>query len=133
MAMNDLTLVSMLKTRMHWQQTRQKLLAENVANANTPRFTPKDLKEPSPAELARPSAGGLGMVQTSPLHLAAIASESSPDQRNAPRFETRPSGNAVNLEEEMLKASENQAGYQLATSLYQKSLAMLRTAAGAKG
>jgi flagellar basal-body rod protein FlgB len=133
MAMNDLTLVSMLKTRMHWQQTRQKLLAENVANANTPRFAPKDLKEPSMAELARPTGGGLGMAQTSPLHLAVMASEASLDQRNAPRFETRPSGNAVSLEEEMLKASENQAGYQLATSLYQKSLAMLRIAAGAKG
>jgi flagellar basal-body rod protein FlgB len=32
----------------------------------------------------------------------------------------------------MVKAAENQADYQLATSLYQKSLAMLRTAAGAK-
>jgi flagellar basal-body rod protein FlgB len=133
MAMTDLTLVSMLKTRMHWQQTRQKLLAENVANANTPRFVPKDLKELSPAELVRPTGGGLGMAQTSPLHLAAMASENSLDQRNAARFETRPSGNAVNLEDEMLKASDNQAGYQLATSLYQKSLAMLRTAAGAKG
>jgi flagellar basal-body rod protein FlgB len=133
MAMTDLTLVSMLKTRMHWQQTRQKLLAENVANANTPRFVPKDLKELSPAELVRPTGGGLAMAQTSPLHLAAMASEKSLDQRNAARFETRPSGNAVNLEDEMLKASDNQAGYQLATSLYQKSLAMLRTAAGAKG
>jgi len=133
MAMSDLTLVSMLKTRMHWQQTRQKLLAENVANANTPRFVPKDLKELSPAELARPTGGGLAMAKTSPLHLAAIASENPLDQRNAARFETRPSGNAVNLEDEMLKASDNQAGYQLATSLYQKSLAMLRTAAGAKG
>ena len=128
--MTDLTLVSMLKTRMHWQQTRQKLLAENVANANTPRFVPKDLKELSPAELVRPTGGGLAMAQTSPLHLAAMASENSLDQRNAARFETRPSGNAVNLEDEMLKVSQNQSDYQLAASLYQKSLQMLRTAVG---
>ena len=29
-------LISMLKTRMHWHQTRQKLLAENVSNAPAP-------------------------------------------------------------------------------------------------
>ena len=52
------------------------------------------------------------------------------DPRNARRFETTPSGNAVNLEDEMLKAAQNQSDYALAASLYQKSLQMLRTAVG---
>ena len=33
----------------------------------------------------------------------------------------------------MIKVAENQSQYQLAASLYQKSLAMLRSAAGARG
>jgi flagellar basal-body rod protein FlgB len=41
-----------------------------------------------------------------------------------------PSGNAVSLEDEMLKAGDNQAAYQLAASLYQKSLLTLRIAVG---
>ncbi len=49
------------------------------------------------------------------------------------RFETRPSGNAVNVEDEMLKSASNQSEYQLATSLYQKSLSMLRTAVSGRG
>ena len=45
MAVTDLPLVAMLKTRLHWHQTRQKLLAENVANADTPGFKPKELEK----------------------------------------------------------------------------------------
>ena len=36
----------------------------------------------------------------------------------------------MSLEEEMLKVSQNQSDFQLAASLYQKSLQMLRIAAG---
>jgi flagellar basal-body rod protein FlgB len=130
--MNDLPLVSTLKQRMHWQQTRQKLIAENVANTDTPGFVPKDLKEPPRQGVGAAGGISLTMTQTSPLHLTAAGSTMSEQGVAAERFETRPSGNGVNLEAEMLKASENQADYQLAASLYQKSLAMLRTAAGAK-
>jgi flagellar basal-body rod protein FlgB len=128
---SDLPLVAMLKTRMHWHQTRQKLLAENVSNADTPRFTPKDLREPAFAPSGRPVDAALTMARTSASHLAASGGgRPSEDARAANRFETTPSGNAVNLEDEMLKVSQNQADFQLATSLYQKSLQMLRIAAG---
>ena len=128
--MNDISLISTLKARMHWQQTRQKLIAENVANADTPGFQPRDLKDATGG-----GRGGLSltMTQTSPHHLTGTGlGASSEDVGSAQRYETQPSGNGVNLESEMVKAAENQANYQLATSLYQKSLAMLRTAAGAK-
>ena len=52
MAVTDLPLVAMLKTRLHWHQTRQKLLTENVANADTPGFKPKELKAPGFARRA---------------------------------------------------------------------------------
>jgi flagellar basal-body rod protein FlgB len=45
-------------------------------------------------------------------------------------FQTRPAGNAVNLEDEMLKASANQMDYAAVTSLYSKSLHFLKTAIG---
>ena len=127
MTITDLPLVSMLKSRMQWQQARQQVLAENVANASTPGFKPKELAEPS-----GPGTGSLQIDRTSPLHLAAGGSGGVSDATPSARFETRPSGNGVNLEDEMLKLSANQSDYQLATTLYQKSLAMLRTAAGAK-
>jgi flagellar basal-body rod protein FlgB len=45
-------------------------------------------------------------------------------------FQTRPAGNAVSLEEEMLKVSANQMDYAAATSLYTKSLHLLKMAIG---
>jgi flagellar basal-body rod protein FlgB len=131
-AVTDLPLVSMLKTRMHWHQTRQKLLAENVSNADTPGFKPKDLKEPVFTPGGRPVGGALGIERTSTGHLAGEGAEFGEDPMNARRFETTPSGNAVSLEDEMLKVSQNQSDFQLAASLYQKSLQMLRIAAGKK-
>ena len=38
MAISDIPIFSMLRTRMQWHQERQRVLAENVANADTPRF-----------------------------------------------------------------------------------------------
>jgi flagellar basal-body rod protein FlgB len=125
MAVTDLPIVSALRTRLHWHQTRQKVLAENVANANTPGFQPRDLRAISPAQ--GPGAG-LPVARTSPVHLASAGAPVGPEAAKAARYETRPSGNAVSLEDEMLKVADNQSDYQLAASLYQKSLAMLRTA-----
>ncbi len=130
MAGSDLPLLSMLKTRMHWHQTRQKLLAENVSNADTPRFQPRDLKEPSFGPGGRPAGGSTAVERTSPMHLAGTQGRAGEDPRAAARFEVRPSGNAVNLEDEMLKVAQNQADYQMAASLYQKSMGMLRIAIG---
>lgn len=132
MAITDLPLVSMLRTSLAWHQARQKVLAENVANADTPGFQPKDLVMPA-APGAAAAASSLQVERTNPLHLASASFEAGPQTKAAGRFETRPSGNAVNLEDEMMKVAQNQSDYQLAASLYEKSLAMLRTAVGGKG
>lgn len=128
MAITDLSVVSSLRAKLQWHQARQKVLSENVANATTPRFKPHDLVAPS-AAATRP----VSLERTDPLHLSSTGSTSDAASRDARRFETRPSGNAVNLEDEMLKVAENQSDYQLAASLYQKSLALLRSAAGVRG
>jgi flagellar basal-body rod protein FlgB len=120
----------MLKTRMHWHQTRQKLLAENVANADTPGFQPKDLKVPAFTRNGAVTGAGLVVERTDANHMAGDTARSGEDPRFARRFEITPSGNAVSLEDEMLKVAQNQSDYQLAASLYQKSLQMLRTAVG---
>lgn len=133
MSISDLPVFAALKTRMQWHQSRQKLLAENVVNADMPGFKPKDLRQPDFAAAMHGTAGGGGltMTVTSPGHISGLDGGSGgADSRNAWRFETTGSGNAVNLEEEMLKVAQNQTDYQAATSLYAKSLGLLRTAVG---
>jgi flagellar basal-body rod protein FlgB len=70
------------------------------------------------------------MLRTSASHLAQTGGGDSfsPDGKGG--FETRPAGNAVNLEDEMLKVSANQMDYAAATSLYSRSLGLLKTAIG---
>lgn len=133
MSVTDLPVVAMLRNRMQWQQTRQKVLAENVANADTPGFRARDLKEPRFQPDGAVAAAGLpaiGVERTSGLHLAGSGAGAPSEERTGTRFEMTPSGNAVSLEDEMLKAADNQGDYQLASLLYRKSLQTLRTAVG---
>lgn len=138
MSLTDLPLLGMLRTRMHWHQARQALLAENVANADLPNFRPRDLAEPAgtgrSAGLAAPvgaAVGGDGLARTDTAHFG-LSTQDGPnaDPRRFNGFEVRPSGNGVNLEEEMMKAGDNQSDYQLVASLYQKSLDALKIAVG---
>jgi flagellar basal-body rod protein FlgB len=121
-------ILALLKGRMQWHQARQKLLAENVANSDTPKFQPKDLV---PYESTLGGAGQANLKRTQPMHMASIddGGGNVPGQK-ASKFETAPSGNAVNLEDEMMKVSANQMEFQTAITLYQRSLGYIRTAVG---
>lgn len=122
-------LMQALKTRMHFHQSRQKVLAENVANADSPGFRPMDVKAPS----VRASNGGVGdvsLARTSAGHMGIGGRRDGFDSARARRFETTPSGNAVNLEDEMMKVAQNQSDYQLAASLYSKGLGLMKIAIG---
>ena len=43
MGITDIPILSMLRTRLDWSQARQRILADNVANADTPHFRGRDL------------------------------------------------------------------------------------------
>ena len=71
------------------------------------------------------------MMRTSTSHIGAVRRRPRASTRHArAAFQTRPAGNAVNLEDEMLKVSANQMDYAAATSLYSRSLRLLKTAIG---
>jgi flagellar basal-body rod protein FlgB len=136
MAINDLPILSALRTKMQWHQERQRVLAENVSNANTPNFKPRDLVEPQfDKNGASSSVGGtvgsLPMVRTSASHISVSGgAQSFNGDGGKSGFMTRPAGNAVNLEDQMMKVSANQMDYAAATSLYSRSLGLLKTAIG---
>ena len=131
MPISEIPLLSMLKNRMYWHQERQLLLAQNVANADMPHFRPLDL---APPEVS--TAGGLGstlgLTRTDPGHIAALgfdgSSQFSTDRGGS--YEVRPSGNSVNVEDEMTKVAGNQMDYQTAATLYSHGLNLIKTALG---
>jgi flagellar basal-body rod protein FlgB len=133
MPVTDLPLFAMLKTRMYWLEERQKVLAENVANADTPGYRARELKQLNFNETLR-AAAPVTLASTAPGHQAGgPAGESArfaADRRGG--FETSPRGNAVVLEEEMLKVAQNQMDHQTATALYARGLALIKSALGKK-
>jgi flagellar basal-body rod protein FlgB len=135
MPVSDIPLFSMLRTRMQWHQERQKVLAENVSNADTPRFRPRDLKPLDFGQQVR-QAGAVQPVRlasTDPAHIAGSSAAQgafATDRNN--KYDVKPAGNAVNLEDEMMKVAANQMDYQAAISLYSRSMGLFRVALGKK-
>jgi flagellar basal-body rod protein FlgB len=135
MPISDIPIFSMLRTRMQWHQERQRVLAENVSNADTPKFRPRDLK---PLDFGRElqsaglqSAGQVRLASTDPAHITgASGSGAFATERPMNKYDVRPAGNAVNLEDEMMKVASNQMDYQAAISLYSRSMGLFRTAMG---
>src|ERR1700686_4652403 len=93
MAIADIGIFSMLRTRMQWHQERQKVLADNVANADTPNFRPRDLEELK-FDSFGPKVQGASVMRTDLGHQATAEGETS-FARTDSGFAIRPAGNAV--------------------------------------
>jgi flagellar basal-body rod protein FlgB len=124
----------MLNERMAWLNARQAVLSENVANADTPGYMAKDLKPQSFASylsngVATPPMPAL--ERTNPRQISGIIQSGQQfAETQAPDGEANPTGNTVNIEQEMMKVSKTQEDYQAASDLYAKSIVMMRTAIG---
>ncbi|MGN6571074.1 MAG: flagellar basal body rod protein FlgB [Pseudolabrys sp.] len=132
MGLTDIPIFSMLRTRLEWAQTRQRVLAENVANSDTPNFRPRDLAPPKFD--GSQTAGPVRLATTESGHIPGIggAGETFHAERRG-AYDLRPAGNAVNIEDEMMKVAANQMDYQAVTALYTRSLNLLKTAIGKVG
>jgi len=128
MAIGDVGIFSMLRTRMQWHQDRQRILADNVANSDTPNFRPRDLAELK-FDAFGPVVPGASLMRTSVGHQSETQSEST-FPRTDSGFQIRPAGNAVSLEDEMMKVARNQMDFQTVTALYNKSLGLIKLAVG---
>jgi flagellar basal-body rod protein FlgB len=130
MPISDIPMLSMLRTKMHWHQERQQLLAQNVANSDTPSYRPVDLA-PMDTSQNHPKLPALVLRQTDPAHMSGALDDAATfgvDPHGG--YEVRPAGNAVNLEDEMMKVAANQMDYETATTLYTHSLNLIKTALG---
>jgi flagellar basal-body rod protein FlgB len=118
--------VALAERRLHWLDGRQRVLAQNIANADTPGFVPRD---------AQPFAAALGAARAAPLartdagHMAPTRAR---DSARADRSvaERSPNGNAVSLDREALRIAETDQAHALAMGLHRKYLGLFRTALG---
>jgi flagellar basal-body rod protein FlgB len=136
MGLVDIPIVAMLRTRLQWAQERQRVLAENVANADTPGFRPHDLTQPDFGPVARPAPlapAQVSLAVTDAGHIGGGMSGTTLFRTTrAGGYEIHPTGNAVSLEDEMMKVAANALDYQAVSALYTQSLNLLKTALGKK-
>lgn len=105
---------------------RQNLIAENVANADTPGYRSRDLTS---FEAAYSEASGGDMRATRAGHIGAVDAsytEEVTDDGSA----MSPDGNSVSIEDEMVKSVDVQRQHNLAMTIYKTSLGILRSSIG---
>jgi flagellar basal-body rod protein FlgB len=127
MPISDIPILSMLRERMEWHQERQRVLAENVANADTSNYQAKDLAPPDFGQQL--SAVSVSLATTQPGHISGGEGPQFANDTGG-RFAVRPRGNTVTHEDEMMKVASNQMDFEAVASLYTRSLALIKVAIG---
>ncbi|MEQ1755736.1 MAG: flagellar basal body protein [Micropepsaceae bacterium] len=130
MDIGSLPLISAIQQKMSWLNDRQSVLARNIANASTPGFVPQDLRA---NDFASALSGAMqsGLMTTNSMHIRPSSMLSGQHQSVAsPDSQSSPDGNAVVVEEQMLKVADTQISYAQAAGLYKKMTGMWRMALG---
>lgn len=116
---------SLASDRMNWLSARQNVIAENVANADTPGFKARDVG--SFAEMLASNAPSHGMSVTSTGHIASSGADAAGVRvdEDPQSWSTSPDGNTVVLEQQAIKATEVAESYRMAANLYRKGYELL--------
>jgi len=138
MNLSTLNVFRVATIKMGWLSERQGVLAQNIANADTPDYRAKDLKAPSFSK-AMSNVNhnhNVKMAQTAKGHMMAPVSAIDSrliKEQNKDVYEVNPNKNAVIMEEQLIKISESSMNFKLASSIYSKNLSMFKMALNGSG
>lgn len=120
-------ILGLLVQKMSYLNQRQAVLAENVANASTPGYKGHDLEPFSFGDALK--VANVTLASTDPNHIipASMAGVNSKSVRSK-SYETLPSGNSVDIEQEMMKVSQTSVDYQAVSSIYHKIAGLFKIA-----
>ncbi len=135
MTTENLALFKALGAKMDYLNQRQRIIAQNISNADTPKYKPQDLL---PADFGK-VLKGVTAQGTQSVSLETTKSNHMPPPNDIPEaqerkqkevYEVAPVGNAVVMEEQLINSNQTIGDYNLMTSLYQKNVGLIRTALG---
>lgn len=132
----NIPLFKAMDQKLKYHAARQSVLAQNVANVDTPAYRARDIKAPDFASMLQKNTSGKTMAMTSPMHMQPGMGKGGALNKGMERentYETNPIGNNVVIEEEVMRVAENQNEYQKVLSIYRKSLEMFKIALGKGG
>jgi len=125
-----------IEQAMQHLSSRQKVIAQNIANSETAGFKAREVEAPDFSRLLAAQEGGPRVVRPRVSISSGMAAlgASPPSGANGvildkDTMETKPDGNNVTLEEQLLKMGQVQADFTALTSLYKKQLLLMKTAA----
>lgn len=122
---------------MDFLNHRQRVISQNVSNSDTPDYKPKDLKPVNFDRVLkdvtkdRNSVPSVSMISTKGNHIPAPGSiDPSEARKQKQTYEVAPAGNAVIMEEQLIKANQTVADYNLMSNLIAKNVGMINIALG---
>lgn len=119
-------LLSGIAARLDFLAARTGVIAQNIANADTPDYAAKDVKAPDFRALTERAAD---MRVSDPRHVRSAGPAHGFKEIAAPDPDASLTGNRVSIETQAMKLSETRAEYALATTVYRRAVAMIRLAA----
>ncbi|PPD45579.1 MAG: flagellar basal body rod protein FlgB [Methylocystis sp.] len=123
--MEPVRLFTLIEQQRSWLSTRQSLVAQNIANADTPGYKAQDIL-PFETAMAR---SALEMAGADRLHMRPSQAETlSTAVKESEGWETTLSGNSVSPEQEMIKAGQIRGAFTLDTNLMRAFHGMLMSA-----
>jgi flagellar basal-body rod protein FlgB len=134
MSTENIALFKALGAKMDFLTMRQRVISQNIANADTPNYRPQDLKPVDFGAVLKDVSkdGSVRMVSTNAGHMPAPDQAAKAESGKAKTvYEVAPAGNAVVLEEQVINSGQTTMDYNLMTSLYQKNVRLIKTALGA--
>lgn len=138
MTIQNIGLFQAMNAKMNYLAQRQNVIAQNVANADTPGYVSQDLNKVDFSrmveQISAPKNKPHVSLETSNAgHLLPGGDVANPkEMKNRKPFEVSPDGNAVILEEQTVKSSETQMSYDLMLNLYRNNVEMIQTSLGVK-
>ena len=120
-------LFALAEQKLAWIDARQRVLAQNVANADTPGYRARDVASFTDLLVSF----GVEMARTSPLHLASLSRPAGSGRISV--SESAPDGNAVVLEDQMTKVADDEGAQALTGNIWRSYMGMFMTALGHAG
>ena len=132
------TIIAGIAREMKHLAQRQQVVAQNIANSETSNYKAKDLTAPNFAALLAQHGGGgaTGVARPQVEITSGMAALGARRPRGGGVVldhdisETKPDGNNVTLEDQLLKMGQIQGDFAAMTNLYRKHQALLKTALG---
>ena len=135
MDLDGIPIFALIKGKLGYDTQRQKVISQNIANANTPDYKPKDLEKVDFSSALSSITGDTSTItpdMTNKMHMSpnALPTDEARALQMKKTYDVTPTGNAVVMEEQMVKSTETMTDYNLMTAIYQKNVNMMRTALG---